>query len=93
MSELRLSPAWPNPFRDETVIRFALPAAGPASVRVYNVAGRLVRELPTQRGSAGLNERIWDGKDADGDTVASGIYFVRVEAGGETAHGKLVLVR
>ena len=93
VSELKLRPARPNPFRNETTIAFLLPAKGGATVSIYNVAGRLLRTIPTQRGDAGLNESVWDGTDADGNDVPSGVYFVRVTAGGESATGKVVLVR
>jgi hypothetical protein len=93
VSRLRLNPAWPNPFRGETTIAFVLPEDGSATVSVYNVAGRLVKRLPAQRCAAGRNERAWDGTNSNGDDVASGVYFVRVTAGGESAAGKVVLVR
>jgi len=93
VTELKLSPARPNPFHDETTVAFLLPEEGGATVSIYNVAGRLLRTLPGQRCSAGLNERVWDGTDVDGNDVPSGVYFVRVTAGGESATGKVVLVR
>ena len=94
VSELRLNPSWPNPFRDRTKIVFMLPSDGKATVSVYDVAGRLLRTLPESPGFAGRpNHRIWDGTDADGNDVPSGVYFVRVTAGGESATGKVVLVR
>ena len=93
VSELKLNLARPNPFRGETTIAFLLPAEGGATVSIYNVAGRLIRTLPTQRCDAGLNERVWNGVDADGNDVPSGVYFVRVTAGGESATGKVVVVR
>ena len=93
VTELRMSPARPNPFYDQTTIAFLLPAEGGATVSIYDVAGRLLRTLPAQSCHAGLNERVWDGTDADGNDVPSGVYFVRVKAGGESATGKIVLVR
>jgi C1A family cysteine protease len=93
ITRLQLRPPWPNPFRDETAIVFVAPADGVAEVSIYNVAGRLVRRLPAAQCVAGVNERVWDGKNNGGDDVASGVYFVRVEAGGETANGKVVVVR
>jgi C1A family cysteine protease len=93
VTELKLSPARPNPFHNETIVAFLLPAEGGATVSIYDVAGRLLRTLPEQRCSAGLNERVWNGTDADGNDVPSGVYFVRVTAGGESATGKVVVVR
>jgi len=93
VSKLMLRPPLPNPFRSETAIVFMMPSDGTATVSVYNVAGRLVKELPPQRGVAGRNEVVWNAKTGNGDNVASGVYFVRVEAGGSTVSGKVVLVR
>ncbi|MCK4680817.1 T9SS type A sorting domain-containing protein, partial [bacterium] len=93
VTELKLSPARPNPFHDETRIVFELPSDGGATVSVYDVAGRLIRTLPESSGFAGPNLRTWDGTDADGNDMPSGVYFVRVTAGGESATGKVVLVR
>jgi len=93
VSELKLNPARPNPFYNETKIAFLLPTEGGAAVSIYNVAGRLLRILPTQRCDAGLTERVWDGTDTDGNELPSGVYFVRVTAGSESATGKVVLVR
>ena len=93
VAELRLNPSWPNPFRDETTMVFMLPSDGMVTVSIYDVAGHLLMTLPASRGFAGPNLRAWDGTDADGNDVPSGIYFVRVTAGGESATGKVVLVR
>jgi hypothetical protein len=72
--------ASPNPFEQETTVRFTLPRAERASVRVYDVSGRLVRTL--RRDTLGPGEQFvrWDGADDGGKNVGSGIYFVRVDA-------------
>jgi hypothetical protein len=72
--------ASPNPFEQEVTVRFTLPRAEQASVRVYDVSGRLVRTL--RRGTLGPGEEVvrWDGADEGGKDVGSGIYFVRVDA-------------
>jgi hypothetical protein len=97
VTELRFRPPWPNPFRDETRIVFMLPDDIPedslADVAVYNVAGRLVKKLPARPATGGRNERTWDGTNSDGNSVASGVYFVRIEWGSESTGGKVVLLR
>jgi rhodanese-related sulfurtransferase len=72
----------PNPFNPRTTVRLDLPAAGPATVRVYDLAGRLVRTLASGHLAAGRQAFVWNGDDAAGRTVASGVYAVRVEAAG-----------
>jgi flagellar hook assembly protein FlgD len=60
-----------------------LPAAGPASIRIYDVAGRLVRELAGGPFEAGPQLVIWDGRGANGREMGSGVYYIRLE----TPHG------
>jgi FlgD Ig-like domain len=94
-SRLTLLGNSPNPFNPETTIRFIVPA-GPRrdySVRVYDVAGRLVRELESGKIDAGAHDVRWDGADDHGATVSSGVYLYRVSAGNETQHGKMVLLK
>ncbi len=85
----------PNPFNPETSIRFIVPA-GPRrdyAVRVYDIAGRLVRNLAVGRIDAGAHDVRWDGTDEHGAVVSSGVYLYRVSAGRETQHGKMVLLK
>jgi len=85
----------PNPFNPETTIRFVVPAGARRdySVRVYDVAGRLVRDLASGRIDAGAHDVRWDGTDTHGVVVSSGVYLYRVSVGGETQHGKMVLLK
>ncbi len=83
----------PNPFNPTTTIRFGLPAAGPARLMVYDVAGQLVRTLVDAELSSGSHEAVWDGRDAEGRAMASGGYLARLEAGGKVETARLGLVR
>jgi subtilisin family serine protease len=67
------------------------PATGPREIRLYDVAGRLVRELPLGSGSEGIAP--WDGLDRDGRAVHSGLYFAVLEVGGERTKSRVVLVQ
>ncbi|MBD3347566.1 MAG: T9SS type A sorting domain-containing protein [Candidatus Eisenbacteria bacterium] len=89
----RFRHARPNPFRSETVFALALPNAGDASVRVYDVTGRLVRTLVDSRLPAGELRVAWDGRDESGARCASGVYFAKVETESRTATRKAVLLR
>ncbi len=89
----RLLPSQPNPFNPRTVIPFELPAAGAARLAVFDVAGRLVRILLEGNLPAGHREAAWDGRDAAGREVGSGTYLARLEAGGESAIIRMMLVR
>ncbi len=70
----------PNPARGATEIRFTLPAASSASVRVFDVAGRTVRTLADGPYESGEHAILWDGANGAGEAVGAGVYFVRVEA-------------
>ncbi len=62
----------------EVAVRFAVPAASPVDLRVHDVSGRLVRHLVHRPVGAGLHEVRWDGRDAAGARVGSGVFFVRL---------------
>jgi V8-like Glu-specific endopeptidase len=90
---LALSPNFPNPFSPATAVSFELPARLHVSLRIYDVAGRLVKELVDAELGAGPHAASWDGKDAEGRDAASGIYFCRLEAGTARETRRMVLVR
>ena len=82
-----------NPFRTETTIHYAVPGAGPVSIRVYSVNGQLVRTLRQESGSPGTYEVRWNGKDNQGASAPSGIYFVTVQQGFMKSTTRLALTR
>jgi hypothetical protein len=83
---------YPNPFNPKTRIALSLPEASDWSVKIYNIAGQLVNDY-TGTADAGLVEVVWDGTDRNGNTVASGIYFYKAEAGNYTATKKMMLMK
>jgi subtilisin family serine protease len=86
-----LAPAAPNPFTTTTRIGFSLPARGPVELRLYNVAGRLVRTLEQGTLEAGAHVRLWDKRTDAGTVAGAGIYFARLVAGGRVLGRKIVL--
>ena len=90
---LRLLPAYPNPFNPETNLRFELPGPGVVQVTIFNALGQKIREFYPGEMLAGLQSLRWDGRDARGQTVGSGVYIYRISAGEHSASGKLLLVR
>jgi len=88
-----LSQNYPNPFNPETTIRFHIPQAGPLSLRIYNIAGQLIRELADGHREAGSYEVRWDGRDNRGQEVVSGVYFCRMSSGDFGKTIKMVLAR
>jgi len=86
---------YPNPFNPLTAIKFSSAQAGKASVRIYNVAGALVRSIDTNV-AVGANAVRWNGKSNEGSSLASGVYFYKIVfPNGETAKApnNLVLVK
>jgi hypothetical protein len=88
-----LSGAIPNPFNPMTHVTFSLPVAGEVILRIYDVSGRLVRDLVSGPRSAGLHRERWDGRDQAGLDVASGVYFARLSTGGDTQMKSMLLLR
>lgn len=88
-----LSPCHPNPFTQGATMRLALPVPERVTVRIYDPAGRLVRTLVDRPMPAGEHRLAWDGTDGSGRRVASGVYFVRAEAGRQVGSRKVVLLR
>ena len=89
----RILPGRPNPFQPATTIRYVLPAAGPVTVDVFDVRGRIVRTLLHSVQAAGVQEAVWDGRSAGGDRVPGGTYLVRVVSTWGAASEKVTVVR
>ncbi len=84
---------FPNPFRGQTRIEFQLPKAGRVNLAVYSVTGQLVKTLASENRAAGRHSVRWNGKDNAGRDISSGVYFYRLSGAGQSATGKLVLVK
>jgi hypothetical protein len=83
----------PNPFASSVRIRYSLELEAPVSISVYDVAGRKVRSLITARRLPGTHCCQWDGRDADGLAVSSGVYWCVLKAGPSRITRKMLLVR
>jgi len=85
--------AAPNPFNPSTTVRFDLPDAGRVRVSVYDVTGRHVRALVDAYTAAGTHAVVWNGADAAGRAVGSGVYLVRLTADANMLHERVTLLR
>jgi uncharacterized protein len=83
----------PNPFNGQTLIPFTLAQAGPVELSVYNGLGQKVANLVQGERAAGAYTLHWDGRDASGLPLASGIYYYRLSALGWTQTRQLLLLR
>jgi hypothetical protein len=84
----------PNPFGPSTVIRYDLPSDGAVvTLKIFDVAGRLVRTLIDGEIASGFKTAIWDGTDARGRDVSTGVYFYRLESRSFSRTKKMLLVK
>jgi YVTN family beta-propeller protein len=83
----------PNPFNPSTMIRFTVPEDAKVSLVVYDIAGHEVRTLVSGQRPANFYEVEWDGKDNRGQSVASGVYFYRLQAGKHVQTKKMMVLK
>lgn len=84
---------YPEPFTQYTDIRYQLPARTRVSVKVYDIAGRLVKTLLDGENGPGSYAVRWDGKDKNGRKVPSGVYFYRLNTGNFAESKKMTLLK
>jgi M6 family metalloprotease-like protein len=75
-----ISQNYPNPFNPQTLIRYQLPKESVVTLKVYNIAGQRVRTLIDEVKKAGYYRVVWDGQGNNNRRLASGVYFLRIEA-------------
>jgi outer membrane protein assembly factor BamB len=92
-SSVELYPNFPNPFNPETTIRFRLPGPSHVTLSIYDSAGRLVKTLVDDTQPSGRYKRRWDGTNAAGDKVGSGLYFYQLSTEDYTVTRSMVLLR
>jgi aminopeptidase N len=84
---------YPNPFNPGTTISFGIAEEGPVLLQVYDIKGALVKTLEDRIYPAGSYTSSWRGTNEAGRSVASGIYFYRLRAGGREITKKMILLR
>ena len=88
-----LSQNVPNPFNPSTTIRFDLPEESHVRLAVYDADGRQVVELVSGTRPAGRYQEVWQGRDASGRAVSSGVYFAHIEAASVSSAERLSSTR
>jgi sugar lactone lactonase YvrE len=91
--DVGLQSAWPNPFNAEVTLAFVEPGNSRYALEVYDALGRKVRVLDAGLGTAALRQLVWDGRDESGRSVASGVYFARLNWTGGQRVLRLLLLR
>ena len=79
---------YPNPFNSSTTINYQLPKATTVKISIYNIAGKLVETLENEYKNAGFHSVVWDV-----NTISSGLYFYRIEAGEYADTKKCVILK
>jgi flagellar hook assembly protein FlgD len=77
----QLFPNHPNPFNNETIIKFSVPKGARVEVAVFNIHGKHIRHLSNDYYQAGIHALRWNGRDDDGLPVASGMYLCQIKSG------------
>ncbi len=92
-SAFALGANYPNPFNPATTIPLTLPASAEAvDVTIYNVLGQPVRRVWNGSLAAGAHRLAWDGRDAQGQPVAAGVYWYRLQVGDQTHTRKMIKI-
>jgi subtilisin family serine protease len=88
-----LSQNYPNPFNAKTTIEFSLGVTGEVDLSVYDLLGRKITILESGKLNAGHYSLVWDGTNGSGKTVASGVYFYRIESPEGTRTMRMLLLK
>jgi hypothetical protein len=91
--QFSLEQNYPNPFNPTTIIDFSLPEQSHVRLDVYNIMGQKVRTLVNDARAAGAHSVIWNGSNDNGENVASGVYFYRIESGQFSETRKMMLLK
>jgi hypothetical protein len=92
-SDFALRSVFPNPFSRTTEIRYDIPPhGGNVSLRIYDVRGRLIRDLVRGTPASGTQRTLWNGTDDSGRRVGPGLYLLSFVAPGRESTRKLVLL-
>lgn len=84
---------YPNPFNPETAIEFTLSAESRVRLELFSTSGQKVRTLANEVLPAGIHQAVWDGSFDDGAIAPTGLYIVRLEAGGTMATHRILLMK
>jgi len=84
---------YPNPFNPQTTISYELPKDGNVRVEVYSILGELITTLVDRDQHAGRYQIVWNGLNAKGTQVSTGVYFYKIKSGSFTDVKKMILIK
>jgi len=83
----------PNPSNPRTTLTFVLPTASHVRLSIHDMSGRRLASLIDDHREAGTHTLIWEGRDSDGNSLPSGVYFCEIETGEYRAMRKMTLLK
>lgn len=93
LQPLYADPVYPNPFSSHVTVPFTIAETGQVTVCVFDLSGRQVRTIMSEEFAAGAHTVSWEGRDDSGNSVTSGVYFVRIWSHDSMVTSKVVLTR
>ena len=90
---ISLEQNFPNPFTEETMIQFYLPATAEVDIQVFNAQGALVNTLASEKFAKGQNSVKWNGASEDGAILPNGLYTYRLVIGDQMISKRMILMR
>jgi len=91
--EFRLYQNYPNPFSNQTTIKYDIAEATSVKIYIYNTVGQLVKTIDQGENSIGTHTVDWDGKNDDDETLSSGVYFYQLHTKDFNKTMKMLLVK
>ena len=84
---------YPNPFNPSTTIRYSIPKFTNVTIDIYDITGNLITNLFNQGQRAGTYEILWNGRNNEGLSVVSGVYYCRIHVGNFNKISKMILLK
>jgi hypothetical protein len=91
--KFNLAQNYPNPFNPSTTIEYNIPHSGEVNINIYDIQGKLIKDISEYQDSPGDSKYIWNGKNNFGNQVASGTYFYQIRYGNVIQTKKMILLK
>ncbi len=89
----KLNNAYPNPFNPSTTISFDLAGTENVCINIFNIKGQLIKNICNKTYDKGNHSIIWDGKDNQGNSCGTGVYFYKMTAGKTRQSKKMMMIK
>ena len=92
-SQFKVGQNYPNPFNPLTAIDYSIPKDGLVDITVYDMKGRVVKNLINRYESSGYKTVEWNGTNSNGSPVSAGMYIYSIKFGSNIRNNKMVLLK